>query len=422
MAGGSQDLATVAAAEARSKPLADLNPAQDALFAADAIWPLFDRLRDEDPVHFTAESDYGPFWSITRFADIMAVETNHQVFSSASGSGLFSLESQAQMPPVTRRHFMEMDPPDHEEQRNTVAPAVASANLAKMAPVIRERAGLILDALPIGEEFDWVDLVAKELTSMTLATLMGFPFDERRRLSRWTDVLTTAPGHGAVETWEQKHAELAEYQRTFIEMRAERLAAEPSFDLVSMLAHGEATRDQPIDQYMMNIGLLLIGGNDTTRNTIAGSVHALNAFPDEYRKLRADPGLTPSMVSESIRWQSPVAHMTRTTTCDTEFGGKTIPEGDRVVMWYVSGNRDERMITDPYAYRIDRERPRMHAGFGFGIHRCLGNRLAELQLTIIWEEILRRFDEVIVTREPQRTYSVRFRGFETLPVVIPRRR
>jgi cytochrome P450 len=197
--------------------------------------------------------------------------------------------------------------------------------------------------------------------------------------------------------------------------------AEPSFDLISMLAHGAATREQDLAQFLMNVSLLMIGGNDTTRNTISGSLFALNEFPDEYNKLREDPALIPAMASESIRWQTPIAHMMRTATCDHTFGGRLIREGERVVLWYVSGNRDAEAICDPYAYVIDRERPRTHLAFGFGVHRCVGNRLAELQLTIIWEEILKRFPEVIVTGRPQRTYSVRFRGFETMPVVIPRR-
>jgi cytochrome P450 len=418
MDGRSTSPGDAAAAEA---PLDPLNPARDDLFAADAIWPVFDRLRDEDPVHFTAESAYGAFWSITRYNDIVEVETNHQVFSSASGSALLSLESQQQARPILRRHFMDMDPPQHDEQRKTVTPAVASANLAKLAPIIRERAGLILDSLPVGEEFDWVDRVSKELTSMTLATLLDYPFEDRRKLTFWSDMLTNSPGHGPVTSWEQKRTELAAFHEAFAELRSARAGAPPSFDLISMLAHGDATRDHGLEQYLMNISLLIIGGNDTTRNTISGSLYALNGFPDEHRKLRDNPALIPSMVSESIRWQTPVAHMARTAVSDYAIGGKTIRNGDRIVLWYVSGNRDERVIEDPYAYVIDRERPRMHAAFGFGVHRCVGNRLAELQLTIIWEEILKRFPEVIVTGEPQRTYSIRFKGYETMPVVIPRR-
>ena len=422
MGDGSIDFRHEARARAYAEPLETLNPAQPELFAGDAMWPYFDRLREEAPVHYTPQSDYGAFWSISRYDDIMAVDTNHAVFSSADGIVLPSLEAQAETAKrPTRPSFISMDPPRHDEQRRTVSPVVAPSNLQQLAPVIRERAGLILDGLPIGEEFDWVDLVSKELTAMTLATLFDFPFEERRRLTRWSDVMTNAPGFGPVTSWDQKRAEIDECFSVFDALWAERVDQPPKFDLISMLAHGQSTRNMDIQEYHGNLGLLIIGGNDTTRNTISGSVYALNKNPAQYELLRARPELIPSMVSETIRWQTPLAHMRRTATCDFEFGGKTIHEGDKVVMWYVSGNRDERVIENPNSYLIDRARPRTHMSFGFGIHRCVGNRLAELQLTIIWEEILKRFPVVELTAEPQRTHSIFVKGYETLPVVIPRR-
>jgi cytochrome P450 len=290
-----------------------------------------------------------------------------------------------------------------------------------MAPIIRERAGIILDDLPIGEPFDWVDLVSKELTAMTLATLFDFPFEARRKLTYWSDMMTNAPGFGPVKSWDHKREELDICFSTFRQLWNERVDAPPAFDLISMLAHGEATRNMEITEFNGNLGLLIIGGNDTTRNTISGSVFALNRYPAEYAKLRADPSLIPSMVSETIRWQTPLAHMRRTATQEFEFGGKTIRKGDLVAMWYVSGNRDDTVIENPEAYIIDRARPRTHLSFGFGIHRCVGNRLAELQLTIIWEEILKRFPVIELAGEPTRTHSVFIKGYESLPVVIPRR-
>jgi cytochrome P450 len=419
---GSIDIQHEARAKAYAEPLETLNPAQPDLFRNDAMWPYFDRLRKEAPVHYTPDSDYGPFWSITKYNDIMAIDTNHQVFSSAKGITLPSKEAEAEMAKrATRPSFISMDPPRHDEQRKTVSPVVAPANLQRMEPIIRERAGIILDELPIGEEFDWVDLVSKELTAMTLATLFDFPFEERRRLTHWSDVMTNAPGFGPVTSWEQKRDEINECMGVFTEMWNDRVNEEPKFDLISMLAHGQATRDMDRQEYYGNIGLLIIGGNDTTRNTISGSVFALNRNPAQYDKLRANPGLIASMVSETIRWQTPLAHMRRNATQDFEFGGKTIRKGDRVMMWYVSGNRDDEVIENPNAYIIDRPRPRMHMSFGFGIHRCVGNRLAELQLTIIWEEILKRFPVVELVGEPQRTHSIFVKGYETLPVVIPRR-
>jgi cytochrome P450 len=405
--------------EVAAMAIQDLDPAQPELFAQDAIWPIFERLRDEDPVHFTDSATYGPFWSVTRWADILAVDSDHATYSSAEGTSLLMVEGD--MARGSRKRgagFIDMDPPRHDEQRKTVTPAVAPQNLALLAPLIRERAGRILDELPIGEPFDWVDKVSTELTAMTLATLMDFPQEERRLLTYWSDVMTTPPGHGLVETWEQKDRVVETCLGRFEALRLERLEGPPKPDLVSMLAHGAATRNMPVGEFHGNIMLLIVGGNDTTRNSISGSVYALNKHPDQYDKLRADPALIPGMVSETIRWQTPVAHMMRTATCDTELGGRTIRKGERVVMWYVSGNRDPREIESPDDFRIDRERPRHHMSFGYGIHRCVGNRLAELQLRIIWEEILERFPAIEVLAEPTRARSIFLRVIESLPVII----
>ena len=420
MADGNLANLTQAREEAYATPLEALNPAQPELFQADAMWPIFERLRAEDPVHYTAEHEFGPYWSITKYNDIMAVDTNHQQFSSDFMKGGITIAGgQANMDPLPM--FIAMDPPKHDVQRKTVSPAVSPMNLANMEPLIRERAGKILDGLPIGEQFDWVDLVSKELTGMTLATLFDMPQEDRRQLVYWSDVVTAAPGQGLIDTIEQKMQIFVEYHAYFTNLWNQRVNAPPAGDLISMLAHGEATRNMEPREFLGNIVLLTVGGNDTTRNTISGSVLALNQNPDQYRKLRDNPGLIPSMVSETIRWQTPLAHMRRTALEDVQFGGKTIKEGDKVVMWYVSGNRDEEVIDRPNEYIIDRERPRTQISFGFGIHRCVGNRLAELQLKVIWEEILKRFPTIEVVGEPKRVYSTFVKGYETLPVVIPTR-
>jgi cytochrome P450 len=263
--------------------------------------------------------------------------------------------------------------------------------------------------------------VSKELTAMTLATLFDFPFEQRRKLPWWSDMIMNLPGHGPVESWQQKGEAIFECFNAFQELWNQRVNAEPGFDLISMLAHNDATRNMQVDEYQGTVVLLIVGGNDTTRNTISGSIYALNKNPDQYDKLRANPDLVLPMVSETIRWQTPLAHMRRVATRDVEIGGKTIHKGDNVVMWYISGNRDESAIENPNAFIIDRERPRQHMSFGFGIHRCVGNRVAELQLTIIWEEILKRFPVIELVGEPVRTYSGFVHGYESMPVVIPAR-
>ena len=416
-----------AAEEAAATPLEKLNPARVDRFSNDTIWPVFERLRREDPVHFTRESEYGPYWSVTKWNDIMAVDTDHEAFSSAEGIGLANLEAIKEQEKIMgeRRRgnagFITMDEPDHSVARKAVSPTLAPSNLHAMSPQVRERAGQILDSLPIGKEFDWVDLVSKELTAMTLATLFDFPFEQRRKLPWWSDMIMNMPGHGPVESWEQKGAAMMECFGAFHELWNQRVNAEPGNDLISMLAHNPATRNMPMETYQGNVVLLIVGGNDTTRNTISGSVFALNKNPDQYAKLRANPDLILPMISETIRWQTPLAHMSRVATRDVELGGKTIKKGERVVMWYISGNRDETMIDNPNAFIIDRERPRQHMSFGFGIHRCVGNRVAEMQLTIIWEEILKRFPEIKVVGDPVLNWSAFVHGYESLPVIIPYR-
>jgi cytochrome P450 len=386
------------------------------LFRTNSFWPYFARLRREAPVHYCAESAYGPYWSVTKYNDIMAVDTNHQAFSSDAHLGGITIRNQPQ--DFVLPMFIAMDPPKHDKQRKVVSPIVAPENLARLEGTIRERAARMLDELPRGETFDWVDRVSIELTTQMLATLFDFPFEERRKLTRWSDVATALPGHGIVDTEEQRRTELRECGAYFTELWNQRVNSEPKGDLISMMAHSDVTRNMPPMEYLGNIILLIVGGNDTTRNSITGGVVALNENPDQYDKLRADPALIQSMVPEIIRWQTPLAHMRRTALADAEIGGKTIGKGDKVVMWYVSGNRDEEAIERPDDFIIDRARPRQHLSFGFGIHRCVGNRLAEMQLRIVWEEILKRFRHIEVMGEPERIYSNFVKGYATLPVRI----
>jgi cytochrome P450 len=417
MADGASTIRDEARAQAWATPLEDFHPGDPDLFRTDTHWPYFERLRKEAPVHWCRDSEFGAYWSVTRYDDIMAVDTNHQQFSSEAALGGITIRDARQ--DLRRPSFIAMDPPKHDVQRKTVSPIVAPANLARMEPIIRERAGKILDQLPVGETFDWVDRVSIELTTQMLATLFDFPFEERRKLTRWSDIATTLPGPGGlVETEDERQAELMECLAYFTGLWNERVNKPPAGDLISMMAHGEATRNMTPDEYLGNVILLIVGGNDTTRNSISGGVLALNQNPAEYEKLRADPSIIPNMVPEIIRWQTPLAHMRRTALTDVELAGQSIRKGDKVVMWYVSGNRDETAIPDPESFRIDRERPRQHLSFGFGIHRCVGNRLAELQLKIVWEEILKRFHHVEVVGEPRRVRSSFVKGYETLPVRI----
>ena len=408
--------AAPAACERLMQPLGSLDVSDPAIYEQDIWQPLFARLRREAPVHYCAESRYGPYWSVTRYNDIMTVELDHASYSSQLGG----IQVEDQPADMKRGSFIRMDPPRHTAQRKTVAPVAAPNNLASYEATIRQRTRVVLDALPRNEAFDWVDEVSIELTTMMLATLFDFPWEDRRKLTFWSDVAicnVDAPG-APIHTEEERFAELLRMADVFNGLWKERAKAPPRLDLISMMAHGPGTRDMPEREFVGNLALLIVGGNDTTRNSMSGGLLALSENPGELAKLKGNPALVPSLVAETIRYQTPVIHMRRTATRDIELAGQHIRRGDKVVMWYVSGNRDESVIESPDAFVIDRPKPRQHLSYGAGIHRCVGDRLADLQLRILWEEILARNLDIVVTGPPKRLYSNFIRGIRELPVRI----
>ena len=403
-------------------PIEALDISNPALYESDTWQEIAARLRAEDPVHYFDSESNGPFWSVTTHQLIKYVDTHHDLFSSASGVSIHD-------PPVDENgesegieNFIGMDPPKHDVQRATVSPSVVPSNLANLEPLIRERVIDILDNLPVGERFNWVDKVSIELTARMLATLFDFPYEDRGKLVYWSDITTDIPEVTGAADYD-KESRLQDFQEcaeTFYQLWAERAAAPPKFDLISMLAHGESTQDMLENPrlFLGNILLLIVGGNDTTRNSISGGVVGLNQFPGEYQKLRGNPNLIPNMVAEIIRWQTPVLHMRRNATRDLELGGKHIKKGDKVIMWYISGNRDETVFPDADRLIIDRSNARQHVAFGFGIHRCMGNRLAEMQLRVLWEEIMQRFSFVELVGEVVRLPNNFIRGIKEVPVIL----
>jgi cytochrome P450 len=394
-------------------PLDKINIANPFLFQRDIHHQWFKRLRDEAPVHYCPESFFGPYWSITRYEEIVKVDTSHELFSSEPAIPIGDTQDNFPLP-----MFIAMDRPKHDEQRRAVSPVTGADNLRHFEPIIRERTIDVLEQLPVGETFDWVEKVSVELTTRMLATLFDFPFEERGKLTRWSDVATAIPGLGVIDSDEAREEELMECLAYFTDLWNARVKLPIKNDLISMLAHNEATRNMPPMEYLGNLVLLIVGGNDTTRSTMTASALALHQNPDQFSKLVANPDLIDSMVAETIRWQTPLAHMRRICTQDTELGGQLIKAGDKVIMWYVSGNRDERFMDNPDAFIIDRPDIRKHLSFGFGIHRCMGNRLAELQLRILWEEIMARFERVEVMGEPERTVSSFVHGFTAMSVKL----
>jgi len=398
-----------------SIPLDKVDVSDAELFETDTHWGYFERLRQQDPVHYCAESDFGPYWSATRFNDIMTVEKDPATFSSAGSIVIGDPLPDFSLSPG----FIAMDGARHVAHRKTVRPVVGPRNLARLEPLIRERVVAILDGLPVGETFDWVDSVSIELTTAMLATLFDFPYEERRRLTFWSDMATASPALvGATGTTEaERQAALEECLEVFQGLWRKRQGRKSDkLDLIAALANGPATQDLAPMDYLGTLVLLIVGGNDTTRNSITGGLLALNENPAEYEKLRSDAGLIPNMVCEMIRWQTPLAHMRRTATRDSELAGKKIESGDKVVMWYVSGNRDESVIPRANEFLIDRDNVREHLSFGWGVHYCVGSQLAEMQLRILWEEIMARYQMVEVVGEPVRVRSNFVKGFHELPV------
>jgi len=390
---------------------------EPSLYETDNWRPIFARLRSEAPVHYCADSPFGPYWSITRFEDIMAVDSNHQSFSSIGGVSIGDRKPDFEAP-----NFISMDPPKHDAQRMSVTPAVAPMQLQKMEPLIRERVCQLLDDLPERTPFNWVDRVSVELTTQMLATLFDFPFEERRKLTAWSDLATSSEAVGGALPDEERRAGMFEMLNEFKQLWEERRLRDPGEhpDFITLMANDPRMQAMDDMEFMGNLILLIIGGNDTTRNSISGGVLGLSKTGGSFDQLLSDPSLVPGFVPEVIRWQTPLAHMRRVATEDVELKGQPIKAGDKVVMWYISGNRDESVINDPETLTVGRNQPRRHLSFGFGIHRCLGNRLAEMQLKVLWEEILKRFKAIDVVKPEVRVRSNFIHGISELEVEVSR--
>jgi cytochrome P450 len=401
--------------------LADINPANPKLFKDEQILPYFAQMRAEQPVHYCKESAYGPFWSVTRHADIMAVDKNHRDFSSDAIFGGIMIDDDIVGDPngdFFVKSFITMDPPEHGPQRKAVSKIAAPASLSSFEGLIRQRTAGLLDTLPVEEEFDWVDTVSVELTTMMLATLFDFPFEDRHKLTRWSDVSTAEADSPIVESQEQRIAELMECLTYFKRLKQERKDGPANFDLVTMLAQDSVTADQPDTHFLGNLMLLIVGGNDTTRNTMSASINAFNHFPEQLDILKATPELLNNMVAEVVRWQTPLSHMRRTALRNTQIGDQEIKKGDKIIMWYYSGNRDEAIFEDANTLDITRKNARNSLSFGFGLHRCLGMRLAEMQMRILWQEILKRWQRIEIVGEVERVESNFINGYSKMPVRI----
>lgn len=402
-------------------PIDKIDVAQPGLFKLGFAPCYLDRLRRQAPVHYCPDGLFGAYWSITRYADIEAVELDPETFSSDHYNGGISITSRPDDPQFFPS-FLSMDPPRHTEQRRVIAPAFSPERLDVMGRQFRSWVRDVLDDLPIGEPFDWVDRVSLELPGRMLALLLGFPQERARDLIRWSDATLALPGSPRFPTLADKMRVLDEYFAVFSAIWDERVKRPAGDDLISMLASRPETRDMPRPEILGNTMMLMVAGNETTRTSISASVIAFDQFPDELEKLRRKPELIAGLTPELARWQSPVAHMRRTAMRDVMMRGNKISKGDKVIIWYLSGNRDESVFEDADTFLIDRHNARRHLSFGVGIHRCIGARLADLEIRIVWEEILKRFPRIEVVQPPVKTFSTFTHGYTELQVRIPERR
>lgn len=396
------------------------------IYVNDTWGPIFREMREKAPVNKVTGTPYGDYWNVASHQAISHVEALPELFSSSWRYGGITIgDPPADIDPevLAERQlpmFIAMDRPEHTGQRRTVAPAFTPAKIVEMEAEIRRRTATVLDSLPVGEKFDWVDKVSIELTTGMLAILFGFPWEDRRLLTFWSDWAGDVELTLARDLADDRHAILMEMAHYFQRLWMERMGAAPTPDLISMMIHSEAMSHMSPQEFMGNLVLLIVGGNDTTRNTMSGIVHALHTFPDQRAILEADGSVIPNAVQECIRFVTPLAHMRRTATADTELFGNEIKAGDKLVMWYLSANRDEAVFPNADKLLVERENARRHLSFGYGIHRCVGARLAELQLRVLLEEMRERRMRVHVTGEVKRVRANFVHGFRKLEVEVER--
>ncbi|APG61694.1 cytochrome [Sphingorhabdus lutea] len=392
------------------------------IYAEDRWHPIFKQMRETAPINKITNSQFGDYWNITTLKVIQHVEALPDIYSSSYEHGGITIlprddETLPNGEAVVMPMFIAMDRPKHTEERRVVAPAFTPGEMERMTADIRARTAEVLDALPMDEIFDWVDKVSIELTTQMLAIIFDFPWEDRRKLTEWSDWAGDVELYHNEETRGQRLEKIYEMGAYFQRLWNERLHKGEAPDLISRMIHS-SMKDMDQMEYMGNLILLIVGGNDTTRNSMSGYVYGLHQFPDEREKLEQNPDLIPNAVSEIIRWQTPLAHMRRTALQDHNLFGAPIKAGDKVVMWYLSANRDESIFENADKLIVDRQNARRHLSFGYGIHRCVGARLAELQIRILLEEMAKRRLRVNVVEEPERVAACFVHGYRKMMVKL----
>ncbi len=392
------------------------------IFANEQCHAIFREMRAQAPINKVTGTPHGDYWNITTLKAIQHVEALPRIFTSDFRIGGMVIQDSTEEAKAEGRgaSFIAMDPPEHTKRRRTVAPAFTPAEMVRLSGIVRERTVELLDSLPVGEEFDWAERVSVQLTTGMLATIFDFPWARRAVLPFWSDWMSDLQLGATRELDRMRRDIMMEMATCFYKLWDQRLNAPPAPDLLSRMIHSEDMPDMDANEFMANMSLLIVGGNDTTRNTMSGIVEALDRFPEERAKLEADPSLIANAVQECIRYVTPVAHMRRTAMEDYELEGQLIRKGDKVVLWYKSANRDETVFDEPDRLLVDRENARRHVAFGYGVHRCVGARLAELQLRILIEEMIARNIRPRVTGKVERLSNVFINGFSKVDVTLDR--
>jgi cytochrome P450 len=380
----------------------------------------FRALREQAPVFWNPESDGPGYWVITRYADIVAVSKQPKLFSNALGGHYISYDSMGIQDAEAQNAFLHMllamDPPEHNLHRRLIAPAFNPSVVRNFEAGVRTKIRELLDAVAARGECDFVNDIATPLPLWTLSELLGVPEADRADVIRWSN---EALGMQDPDYFESPEAgqhvflKLFEYGKSMMAQRR----AHPADDLLSVMANtridGEGLPQATLDGFFV---LMILAGNETTRNTIAGGLRALTEFPDERRKLIDDPALISNAVEEMLRYVSAIIYMRRTAAADAVIHEQAIAKGDKVVMWYGAANFDEAVFADPYRLDVERANAREHLAFGIGQHFCIGSQLARMQIRVAFEEILTRFPDIHARGEYRYLRSNHLSGLKAMPV------
>ncbi len=402
------------------RPIAPFDVSDETLYVENRWHDQFAQLRREMPLSYCPESAFGPYWSVVTHDLVSAVELDHETYSSSWELGNITIVDPK--PETNLPNFIAADPPIHTAQRKVISPAFSPSQMKTREEQVREHCASLMDGLPIGETFDWVERVSTPQTMGMLCILFDMPFSDMAAMRRWSDLAGGVSAENDTDEFRAMWvAEMQQMLGRFDELLEARRNEPPADDLISRMVHSEAMGNLTPMERIANIALLIVGGNDTTRNSMSGLVETLNRYPEQLDALHGDTSLIPNAAQEIIRWQSPVTHMRRTTTCQTTLADITIPKGEKIVMWYISANRDENTFDDPERFDVARPNARRHLGFGHGIHRCVGAKLAEIQIATVSEEIVNRKWRIVPQGDPTRLSSPFLHGFSNMPVRIEAR-